>query len=148
MRVLSGLGLLLLAGIAHAGVALFNLDELAKRATMVAEVEVLRVLEPQWKDANGSEVILAELRVLNRVKGEVGTRLVVALKPQVEDQPKMRTQERYVVFINGDSSAFFMGHAIRAFPIVDGMVISETIQGEPPRQPRAMFLEKLSRALK
>jgi len=148
MKMRIGLALLLVVGIANAAVALFSLDELARRASIVAEVEVLRVLEPQWKDLNGSDVVLADLRVVNRLKGEVGRRMVVALKPQVEDQPKMQAQKRYVLFSNSDSSAFSMGHAIRAFPIVDDMVISETIQGEPPRQPLAAFLEKIDRAVR
>src|SRR4051812_38260488 len=108
MKILSGLVVLLLASVANAAVALFSLDELGMRATLIAEVEVVRVLQPQWKDANGSEVVLAELRVHNHLKGDAGKQLVVALKPEVDDQPKMRAHERFVIFINGDGSAFFM----------------------------------------
>ena len=133
---------------AMAASALFTLDELVQRSRYVFVADVIDVAQPKWKDEQGSDVLLASAAVTRVLKGDVGTRVMIAYKANVDDQPQMRRGDRYLVFSVGTATPLLHGHQVRALPI-DGQEVSTfLIRGEPEKQSLLSMEERIARLVR
>lgn len=130
-----------------AAVAIFTLDELAAESHHVFVAEVNSVANPNWRDQNGSEVLLADATVVQSLKGQTDSRVVIAYKAGVDDQEQMQPKQRYVVFGFGSNAALLMGHQVLALSIQGDDVLTATIKGEPKTQSLKSFKQRISAAL-
>ncbi len=133
---------------AHAAVALFTLEDLTSQSRYVFVGDVTSVLDPKWKDEQGNDVLLADLKVVHSLKGQMGERVVVAYKGRVDDQEQLRERQRYVLFAFGASPALLMGHQVRVLTVRGDEVLSSTIQGQPEKQSLKALEQSIKGALR
>jgi hypothetical protein len=133
------------AVVATAASALFTLEEIVQRSRYVFVAEVNDVAQPNWKDEQGSEIMLASVTVTRVLKGDTGNRVVIAYKANVDDQPQMRRGERYLIFSVGPATPLLHGHQVRALPVRGQEVSTFLIKGEPERQPLVSVEDRIRR---
>jgi len=131
--------------LAAAATALFTLDELVQRSRYVFVADVTDVAQPKWKDEQGSDVMLALATVTRALKGDVGNRVMIAYKANVDDQPQMQRGDRYLVFSVGAAAPLLHGHQVRALPIQGQEVSTFLIKGEPDKQSLPSIEERIAR---
>lgn len=131
--------------LAMATTAIFTLDELVQRSRYVFVADVVDVGHPMWKDEQGSEVLLASATVTRALKGDVGNRVTIAYKVNVDDQPQMRRGDRYLIFSVGAAAPLLHGHQVRALPIQGQEVATFLIKGEPEKQSLPSIEERIAR---
>jgi hypothetical protein len=134
--------------LATAATALFTLDELVQHSRYVFVAEVIDVAQPKWKDDQGSDIMLASATVTRALKGDAGSRVTIAYKANVDDQPQMKRGDRYLIFSVGGGAPLLHGHQVRALPLQGQEVSTFLIKGEPEKQSLASVEDRIALMVK